>query len=407
MAPAPFLSRPLVLIVCCVALVLVPELGGCPSNLGGEPCGPPNPLGGQTPAESSGKPVLHLIAPKSGDLPVGETSIEAVGEGLLPGDEIEFFVDGRKLGMAATPPWRLTWQAGDTVRTHEITAVLMRSGREAASARVRTRDVGFTSSASAHAVAVAPIVTDRSGHHVPGLTRKDFILLDDGQPQEIETFDATDSSLAAILVLDISGSMLPKLDDARRAAHAFVNAVKPTDEIGLYTFNSSIVGSVDLTKDRALVHAAIDEARPDGETALYDVTAAALRRLKPLKRRKAVVLFTDGEDNRSRLSVNQVIEMARASDVSIFSVAQGVAESKTLMVFLNRLAEETGGRSFFIGNIKKLPETFQTILTDLKSQYFLTYTPKAGVQPRTWHQIQVRLTRPDLLVRAKKEYFIE
>lgn len=384
--PQAFASR--VLIACSVALVPVPELGG------------------QSPAESSGKPTVRLIAPKSGDLPVGETLIEAVGEGLFPGDEIDFFVDGRKLGTAKTAPWRFSWQAGDTVRTREITAVLMRSGREAASARVRTRDVGLASSASAHAVAIAPIVTDRSGHHVPGLSKKDFILLDNGQVQEIETFEATDSSLAAILILDISGSMLPKLDDARRAAHAFVNAVKPTDEVGLYTFNSSIVGSLDLTNDRAFLHAAIDDVRPDGETALYDVTAAALRRLKPLRRRKAVVLFTDGEDNRSRLSVNQVIQMARASDVSIFSVAQGVAESKTLMVFLNRLAEETGGRSLFIGNIKKLPDAFQTILTDLKSQYFLTYTLKTGGK-RTWHQIQVRLNRPDLLVRAKKEYFIE
>lgn len=379
----------LVLIACSVALVQVPELGG------------------QTPAERSGRPVVRLIAPKSGDLPVGETLIEVAGEGLLPGDEIEFFVDGRKLGTAKTAPWRFSWQAGDTVRTHEITAVLMRSGREAASARVKTRETGFTSSASVHAVAIAPIVTDKSGHHVAGLSEKDFILLDDGQPQEIETFDATDSSLAAILILDISGSMLPKLDDARRAAHAFVNAVKPTDELGLYAFNSSIVGSVDLTKDRALLHAAIDDTRPEGETALYDVTAAALRRLKPLRHRKAVILFTDGEDNRSRLSVNQVIEMARASDASIFSVAQGVEESKTLMVFLNRLAEETGGHSFFIGNIKKLSAAFQTILTDLKSQYFLTYTPKAGLKPRTWHQIQVRLNRPGLLVRAKKGYFIE
>ena len=81
--------------------------------------------------------------------------------------------------------------------------------------------------------------------------------------------------------------------------------------------------------------------------------------------------------------------MARASDrLDPYSVAQGVAESKTLMVFLDRLAEGTGGRSLFIGNIKKLPEAFQLILTDLKSQYFMTYTPKAGFKPRTKAQIQ-------------------
>lgn len=379
----------LVLIACSVALVPVPELGG------------------QTPTEGAGRPVVRLIAPKPDDLPAGETLLEAVGEGLLPGDEIDFFVDGRKLGTAKAAPWRFSWQAGDSVRTHEVTAVLMRSGREAGSARVRTRYAGFTSSARVRAVAIAPIVTDKRGHHVPGLSQNDFLVLDDGHPQEIETFDATDSLLSAILVLDISGSMVPKLDDARRAAHAFVDAVKPTDELGLYTFNSSIVGSVDLTKDRALLHAAIDDTRPEGETALYDVAAAALRRLKPLRHRKAVVLVTDGEDNRSRLSVHQVIEMARASDVSIFSVAQGVEESKTLMVFLNRLADETGGQSFFIRSIKKLPDAFQKILTDLKSQYFLTYTPKTGLKPRTWHQIEVRVKRPGLLVRAKKEYVVE
>lgn len=358
------------------------------------------------PPPKGGQPVVRFLAPSSRDLPLGTTSIEIEAAGTLPGDEMDFFVDGRKIGSVTTPPWQVVWQAGDTVRSHVITVALLRGGREIATARLQTREVGFSSSASAHAVGIAPIVTDRSGHTVMGLSQKDFTVFDDGQPQKIETFDATDSPMAAILVLDISASMVPKLDDARRAAHAFLEALKPADEVALYTFNSAIVGMVDLTRDRAALHSAIDQARPEGETALYDVTATALRRLKALKRRKAVVLFTDGEDNRSRLSVNQVIEMARASEVAIFSVAQGADESKVLMLFLNRLAEETGGRSYFIGNIKKLHEVFRSILDELKSQYFLTYTPQ-NLKPRSWHQIQVRVNRPDVVVRAKKQYLVE
>jgi Ca-activated chloride channel homolog len=232
-------------------------------------------------------------------------------------------------------------------------------------------------------------------------------VLDDGQPRKIETFDATDSALAVVLVLDVSGSMLLKIDEARRAVHAFVDALKREDEVGLITFSTTVVGSVDFTRDRGLLHAAVDAAQTNGETALYDVTAMALKRLRPLKRRKAVVLFTDGDDNRSRLSVDQVIQMARASEVSIYSVAQGASESDTLKVFLDRLAEETGGRSYFIGSIRKLSETFRGILTELKSQYFLTYTPPAGLKPRTWHSIDVRVDRPELVVRARKEYFVE
>jgi Ca-activated chloride channel homolog len=359
---------------------------------------------GQEPRSAA--PRIRFLTPSERDLPFGETRIEVEVSGALPGDEMDFFADGRKVGNVAKPPWQVVWRAGETVQRHVITVALLRGGREITTARLQTREVGFTSSVSAQAVGVAPIVTDASGHYVPGLTQKDFTVLDDGETQAIETFDAADSPLATILVLDVSASMLPKLDDARRAAHTFLQALKPDDEVGLFTFNSAIVGSVDLTRNRATLHAAIDEARADGETALYDVTASALRRLRSLKRRKAVVLFTDGEDNRSRLSVNQVIEMARASEVSIFSVAQGVEESRTLMVFLNRLAEETGGRSFFIGNIKKLPEVFRAILAELKSQYFLTYTP-ANLKPRSWHQVLVRVNRPNVVVRAKKEYFVE
>jgi VWFA-related protein len=224
-------------------------------------------------------------------------------------------------------------------------------------------------------------------------------------PRRIETFDATDSPLSAVLVLDVSGSMLFKIEEARRSAHAFVDALKPEDEVGLLTFSSTTVGWVPFTKQREPLHSAIDATRTEGETALYDATGQALKRLKPSKRRKAVILFTDGEDNRSRLSVDQVIGMARASEVSIYSVAQGLDERTTLRAFLDQLADQTGGRSYFIGSIEKLPATFSQILRELKSQYFLTYTPRPGLRPRTWHRIQVKVNRPDLVVRARKEYF--
>ena len=358
------------------------------------------------PAVPGAQPAIRLLTPTSDDLPAGETKVEAAVEGSVPGDQVDVFVDGRKIGTAVAPPWVVTWAAGETMRRHDITVALVRGGREIARSHGRTRDVGFTSAAMAHAVGISPIVTDEKGRAVHGLTAKDFTVFEDGKPQRIETFEATDSPLSAILVLDISESMTPKLEDARRAAHAFVSALKPEDEIGLYTFNSTIVGAIDLTKNHATVHAAIDEARPAGETALYDVTAAALRRLKPIKHRKAVVLFTDGEDNQSRLSVAQVIEMARGSEVSIFSIAQGKDESKTLKVFLDRLADQTGGRCWFIGSIKKLNETFRQVVAELKSQYFLTYTPPV-IRHRSWHRIQVEVNRPSAVVRAKREYYME
>ena len=364
----------------------------------------------QTAADSDAtesRPAVRVVSPFSTDSPVGETRIEAAVTGYHAGDELTVFADGRKVGRIAGPPWGIDWNAGTTARSHDVTVALVRGGREIASAHVRTRSLGFTSTAKADVVSIAPIVTDRSGRYVPGLTAKSFTVLDDGIPRRIETFDATDSPLSAVLVLDVSGSMLFKIEEARRSAHAFVDALKADDEVSLLTFSSTTVGWVPFTRQREPIHTAIDATRTEGETALYDATGQALRRLKPLKRRKAVVLFTDGEDNRSRLSVDQVVGMARASEVSIYSVAQGLDERTTLRSFLDQLAEQTGGRSYFIGSIEKLSETFGQILRELKSQYFLTYTPRPGLRPKTWHKIEIKVNRPDLVVRARKEYFFQ
>jgi VWFA-related protein len=358
-------------------------------------------------APAADGPGVRIVSPAPGDLPVGDTALEATVEGAVSGDAVDFFVDGRKVGSASGSPWKVVWPAGDTLRVHVVSAALVRGGREIASARVRTRDPGFTAVADVRAVSLAPIVTTRDGEYIYGLNRGDFSVLDDGLRQEIETFEAADSPLSAILVLDTSASMRPKLEDATRAARAFVQALKKDDEVGLFTFNTAVVGSVDLTSDRAPLEAAISAVQPAGETALYDAIAAALKRLKPIKRRKAVVVFTDGEDNRSRLSVAQVIEMARASEVSVYSVAEGKDASTTVTAFLDRIAAQTGGRSWFIGHIRKLSEVFESVVKELRSSYFLTYTPTPVGRPGSWHQVEVRVSRAGAVVRAKREYLVE
>ena len=98
---------------------------------------------------------------------------------------------------------------------------------------------------------------------------------------------------------------------------------------------------------------------------------------------------------------------ARASEIAIYSIVEGSDASTTVTTFLDRITQQTGGRSWFIGHIEKLPEAIAGIVRELRSSYFITYTPKPAGKPGSWHQIEVRVSRSDAVVRAKKEYLVE
>lgn len=350
--------------------------------------------------------MLHFTSPTSGDLPIGRSRIGLEGRALLPGDRVEVFVDGRRAGIVEGPPWTLEWNFGETPRQYSITAVVMRDGAEVVTARVKTRFAGVVASVSAHAVGLSLAVTDRRGRYVSGLLKDQFTLLEDNRPQQIDTLEATDSKLSVVVVLDLSESMVPKIDDARASILRFLDALGPGDEVSLLTFNSRVLGITPFSAVRSAVKHAIRDVVPSGETALYDSTAAALKALKSAKGRKTVVIFSDGEDNRSRLGANQVIEMASAGEATIFAVAQAGGESRVLKVYLERMAEATGGRSYFVDNAKSLAGAFEKVLRELKSQYFITYQP-TNKKPKTWRRVEVRTRNKELVVRARHRYFFE
>jgi Ca-activated chloride channel family protein len=351
-------------------------------------------------------PSLRIVRPGPDDIPLGETAIEVRLTGHRPGDVVEVFVDGRPAGTLNGEPWTLTWSAGSEPRPHRVEAVLRRDGGEAAVSRVRTRGLGFSATADARVVSLSPIVTDSRGGYVRGLAREDFAVLVDGQPQEIETFESVNSALSVVLVLDQSSSMALKLRSSRAAALEFLAALKPGDRAAVLTFASNVVGFTPFSTDRAAARRALEAARVSGETALYDAAAVALRKLRATSGRRAVVLFTDGGDNRSRMSIDQVVDLARATEASVFTVAQGDAELRVLLRGLDRLARETGGRAWFISSIKSLPNVFREVVAELENQYFLTFTP-ADQRPRTWHRVEVKTKKPGLTVRARKSFRID
>lgn len=251
-------------------------------------------------------------------------------------------------------------------------------------------------------VEVYTTVTDRQGQPVTGLTVPDFTVSEDGRPQSITTFAAGDFPLAVAVAIDRSFSMGDRLAVGKSAARAFVGALRPVDQVMIVAVGSETGMTTPLTTDHRAALAAIDRLDRWGTTPLYDAMAAAIGAVEPAKGRRALVLLSDGTDRYSRTSASELLDHARHSNVLIYPVAIGPARPPIFA----ELATATGGRSFYEKTPAKLQATMGVIARELRFQYLLGYAPArtAGDEPH-WRSIEVRVNRPDVIVRARDGYF--
>jgi Ca-activated chloride channel homolog len=261
-------------------------------------------------------------------------------------------------------------------------------------------------SSSVDLVEVYATVTNPQGEPVKGLTAADFRLSEDGAPQIITTFAAGEFPLSVAVGIDRSFSMgagkTDRLAMAKSAAHAFIGALGPNDQVMVVAIGSDTDVAAPLTTDHAAALAAIDRLDAWGTTPLYDATLAALDAIQTAKGRRALVLLSDGTDRYSDTTAADLLEQARRRDVLVYPVAIGPARPPVFA----ELATATGGRSFFAQDPKELARTLTTVAHELRSQYLLGYAPTRGIGSQAeWRSIEVTVTRPDVRVRAREGYF--
>jgi Ca-activated chloride channel homolog len=261
------------------------------------------------------------------------------------------------------------------------------------------------------AVALDVVVTDRQGHLVSGLKREDFRVLEEGVPQELTFFIASRTPLTVIVLLDSSASVRSDLRSVQKAANRFIDKLGRGDRARIGYFHERVVFGPRFTDDMKEHSAIVNQMRPQRSTHLYDALVEALRELQPVPKRKALVVFSDGEDQGSRASMSDALEAARQSDVSAYSVGllgwsadDGMYTNQKL---LEQIARLTGGRAFFPRNAKEMEQAFDRIRTELHSQYRMGYVATEDEEePGRWREIQVELTRrQDLVVRSRLGYY--
>lgn len=258
-------------------------------------------------------------------------------------------------------------------------------------------------------------VVDKQGKPVIGLTRDDFQVVEGGKKQAVQFFSVGNPEEAPPLhiglLLDTSGSMAGDLRDARTAAVKFVNTLDHAEDVTLVDFDTEVrVARFERESYPRLVER-IRARKPDGWTALYDAIGVYLNGAQQQDGQKVLVLYTDGGDTRSSITFSEMLDLCKASDVTVYAVGymehQGSGRMQQRSE-LERVANLTGGQAYFPGGAKDLDGVFEKIRAELAGRYTLGYLSSDARTDGAWRPVEIKLLRNDLKgvrLRTRTGYF--
>jgi len=261
-------------------------------------------------------------------------------------------------------------------------------------------------------------VTDARGRYITDLTKNDFAVFEDGVRQELSIFNHEDIPISLVLMIDTSASMDEKLPTARAAAIRFVGTLRPQDNAQVMQFNDRTTILQDFVADHDALDSAISRTEAAGPTALHNALYVALKELEKQKtqalRRRAIVLLSDGEDTASLVSDDQVLDLARKTEINIYAISlrprrmqdRNAVKFSQAAHLLTALTQDTGGQVHFPNSLSELDAVYDRIAEELRTQYSLGYVSNNGRRDGKWRRIVVRIpAREDIQVRHKLGYF--
>jgi VWFA-related protein len=262
--------------------------------------------------------------------------------------------------------------------------------------------------AEARLVQVYASIFDKHGNPLPNLTRDRFQVLDAGQPQALAVFEGAEEKLSCALLLDTTGSMTGYLPVLRIAAAHFVDELGPDASIAVYTFNRTLQVAQKFTTDKRLVKQAVMRISAGGATRLFDSVSQVSRDLGVRPGKKALVVFTDGDDNASLLNAAAASREAQQIGLPIYVIAQGSGlRDANLAKTLDELAAGTGGVAFRLTKPEKMAEVFSEISRNLRHTYLLSWKLPEGAG-KAWHAVKITVAgAEDARIRARQGYWPE
>lgn len=353
-------------------------------------------------------PSIRITSPADGSYLIGAVRFTLAFEPpalINQVQHVRWFADGKLACTSSVPPYSCEWDAGEKINEHLIRAVATLRNANNLVATSRTAAVEFAEAVDVDVIQITAVVTDGDGRFVSGLKSGDFKVFDDDKPQVLTNFASENIPLELVVALDVSGSMVDALPSVKRHATDFLAQLRPSDQVTLLAFNDNIITPARRSTDQAARAKAIARLAPWGGTALYDAIVHALDLLGRQSGRRALVVFSDGEDQSSNTPIATVLKRAEASDATIYMIGQGRAlRASALQQLMKQLAAGSGGRAFFSGEEAKLEAIFQDIIEDLRHQYLLGYAAPDNARSGELHRIRVEVPGRGQNVRARTSY---
>src|SRR3954467_3965515 len=264
-------------------------------------------------------------------------------------------------------------------------------------------------------VLVNVTVTDPMNRLVTGLEKENFQLFEGTAPQEIKHFSSEDTPISLGVIFDLSGSMKTKIDKARDAVIEFFKTANPQDEFFLITFADKPEMLSGFTKSVEDIQGRLVYTVPEGRTALLDAIYLGMDKMRAASNsRKALLVISDGGDNRSRYTQGELKSVVKEADVQIYSIGifdPAATDPEEIMgpAVLSDISDITGGRLFRIDDVNDLADTATKIGIELRNQYMIGYRPTNPIKDGNWRKIKVKLAPPKglppLHVYAKAGYY--
>ena len=261
-------------------------------------------------------------------------------------------------------------------------------------------------------------VTDKYGHCVSGLPQSAFTVFDEKKPQEIIFFSDEDSPVSVGIIFDLTGSMTDdKMMRAREAIAHFIETSHDTDEYFLITLQDGrTLLSLDRTRDSNALIKKLTYVEPRGQTAFYDACYLGVNKLlQATHPKRALLIISDGQDNNSLYTFEELRRILKESDVSIYSIGLEGAGDGYLGIYgkdiLDEMTAVTGGKSFYPKTAEEMNDAFERIALELRRQYAIGYRPTDFKADGKWRRVKVKVNPPPglppLFIRSRNGYYAQ